>query len=74
MGFFSSFRAEKEEDSRWLKLAFKQKYSCVFCHHSRSGVVFTPEVKMKHVDRCWKSYQAGNKEESPQFEYGVADN
>ena len=28
----------------------------------RSGVVFTPEVGMKHVDRCWKSYPVGNKD------------
>ena len=30
-------------------------------HHVRSGVVFTPEVRMKHVDRRWKSYQQGTR-------------
>ena len=34
----------------------------------RSGVVFTPKVKMKYVDRHWKFYPAGNKGESPEFE------
>ena len=41
-------------------------------HHVRSGVVFTPEVRMKHVDRCWKAYPTGNKGESPEFECGEA--
>ena len=27
----------------------------------RSGVVFTPEVGMKHVDRRWKAYPVGNR-------------
>ena len=27
----------------------------------RSGVVFTPEVGMKHVDRRWKTYPVRNK-------------
>ena len=40
-------------------------------HHFRSGVGFTREVKMKHVDRHWKDYLAGNKEESPEFECGA---
>ena len=30
------------------------------------------EVKMKHVDRHWKAYPAGNKGESPESECGVA--
>ena len=38
----------------------------------RSGVVFTPEVRMKHVNRRWKAYPVGNKGESPEFEYGAA--
>ena len=41
-------------------------------HHFRSGVVFTPEVRMKHVDRRWKAYPAGNKGKSSESEYGVA--
>ena len=41
-------------------------------HHVRSGVVFTPEVRMKHVDRHWKAYPVGNKGESPEFECGAA--
>ena len=40
-------------------------------HHFRSGVVFTPEVRMKHVDRHWKAYPAGNKGKSPESEYGA---
>ena len=78
MGFFSSFRAEKEENSRWLKLAFQTKIQlCVLPkfggnHHSRSGVVFTPEVRMRHVDRHWKAYPAGNKGESSESECGAA--
>ena len=35
------------------------------------GVVFTPEVRMKHVDRHWKAYPTGNKEESPEFKCGA---
>ena len=27
---------------------------------------------MKHVDRCWKYYPAGNKGESPEFECSAA--
>ena len=38
----------------------------------RSGVVFTPEVKIKHVDRHWKYYPVGNKGKSPESEHGVA--
>ena len=38
----------------------------------RSGVVFTPEVRMKNVDKRWKAYPAGNKGESPEFECGEA--
>ena len=63
-----------EENPRWLKLAFQTKIQlCVLPKigenlHFRSGVVFTPEVRMKHVDRCWKAYPAGNKGESPECE------
>ena len=38
----------------------------------RSGVVFTPEVIMKHVDRHWKAYPVGNKGKSPESKHGVA--
>ena len=38
----------------------------------RSGVVLTPEVGMKHVDRCWKAYPEGNKDKSPEYEHGIA--
>ena len=38
----------------------------------RSGVVFTPEVGMKHMDRRWKSYPVGNRGKSPESEHGVA--
>ena len=38
----------------------------------RSGVVFTHEVGMKHVDRHWKAYPIGNKGKSPEFEHGAA--
>ena len=60
-----------------MKLAFRTKIQlCVLPkfdenHHVRSGVVFTPEVRMKHVDRRWKAYLAGNKEKSPESECGV---
>ena len=37
----------------------------------RSGVVFTPEVGMKHVDRRWKAYLVGNKGKSPESEHGA---
>ena len=78
MGFFSSFKAEKEENSRWLKLAIQTKIQlCVLSkfdenNHVRSGVVFTPKVRMKHVDRRWKSYPARNKGESPEFKCSAA--
>ena len=38
----------------------------------RSGVVFTPEVGMKHVDRRWKAYPVGNKGKSPESEHEAA--
>ena len=78
MEFFRSFRAERDENSRWLKLIIQTKIQLIVlpkfdeCHHFRSGVVFTPEVRMKHVDRHWKAYPTGNKEESPELEYGAA--
>ena len=77
MEFFSSFRAEREENSRWLKLTIQTKIQLSVlpkfaeCHHFRSGVVFTPEVRMKHVDRRRKSFPARNKGESPKSEYGA---
>ena len=37
----------------------------------RSGVVFTPEVGMKHVDRRWKSYPVGKKGKSPESKHEV---
>ena len=77
MEFFSSFKVEREQNSRWLKLTIQTKIQLSVlpkfneCHHFRSGVVFTPEVRMKHVDRRWKAYLAWNKEESPEFECEV---
>ena len=71
------YRAEKEENSRWLKLTIQIKTQLSVlpkfdeCHHFRSGVVFTPEVRMKHVDRRWKAYPVGNKGKSPESEYGA---
>ena len=38
----------------------------------RSGVVFTPEVGMTHVNRYWKAYPIGNKGKSPEYEHGAA--
>ena len=37
----------------------------------RSGVVFTPEVGMKHVDRRWKAYPVGNEGKSLESEHGA---
>ena len=86
-GIFQQFRAERKENSRWaerkensrwLKLTIQTKTQLSVlpkfdeCHHFRSSVVFTPEVRMKHVDRCWKSYPVGNKGESPKSKCGVA--
>ena len=68
---------KRKKTPRWLKLAFQTKIQlCVLPkigenHHFRSGVVFTPKVRMKHVDRRWKSYLAGNKGKSPKSEYGA---
>ena len=48
---------KRKKNPRWLKLAFQTRIQwCVFPkigenHHFRSDVVFTPEVRMKHVDR-----------------------
>ena len=78
MEYFSSFRAEREENSRWLKLTIQTKTQLSVlpkldeCHHFRSGVVFTPEFKMKHVDRRQKAYPVRNKGESLEFECGAA--
>ena len=38
----------------------------------RSGVDFTSEVGMKHVDRRWKAYLVGNKGKSPGSEHEAA--
>ena len=68
---------KKKKNPRWLKLAFQTKIQwCVLPkigenHHFRSGVVFTPENRTKHVDRRWKAYPAGNKGESLEFECGA---
>ena len=78
-GIFQQFRAERKENSRWLKLTIQTKtQSSIFpkfdeCHHFRSGVFFTPEVRMKHVDRRWKDYLAGNKGKSPESKCGAAE-
>ena len=70
---------KRKKNSRWLKLAIQTKIQlCVLPkfdenHHVRSGVVFTLEVKMKHVDRHWKAYPAGKKGESLEFECDVAN-
>ena len=62
---------------RWLKLATKMQL-CVKCKDLvktlilRSGVVFTPEIGMKHVDRRWKAYPVGNKDKWPESEHGAA--
>ena len=54
---------------RWLKLAFQTKMQmCVKCKGLlkvfilRSGVVFTSEVGMTHVNRRWKAYPARNED------------
>ena len=77
-GIFQQFMDERKENSRWLKLTIQTKTQLsVFpkfdeCHHFRSGMVFTPEVRMKHVDRNWKAYPVGNNGKSPESEYGAA--
>ena len=38
----------------------------------RSGVIFTPEVGMTHVNRRWKAYPARNEDKSPESEHEVA--
>ena len=86
MGFSSKFRLDFSVVFNgvysWLKLTPSPKCSGVIkikkCKDLvkslilRSGVVFTPEVGMKHVDRRWKAYPARNKGKSPEFEHGVA--
>ena len=50
------------------------EYSCVKVQkfgencHFRSGVIFTPEVRMEHVDRHWKAYPTENSGESLESE------
>ena len=74
LGFSAVSGMKRKKNSRWLKLEIQTKIQLWVLpkfdenHHVRSGVVFTPEVKMKHVDRHWKAYLAGNKGESPEFE------
>ena len=73
MDFSAVLGLKRKKNSRWLKLAIQTKIQlCVLPkfyenHHDRSGVVFTPKVRMRHVDRRWKAYPAGNKGESPEF-------
>ena len=61
-----------------MKLSFQTKIQlCVFPkfddnHNFRSGVVFTPEVGMNHVDRHWKAYPVGNKGKSLESEHEAA--
>ena len=38
----------------------------------RSGVVFTPEVGMEHVNKHWEAYPIGNEGNSPESEHGAA--
>ena len=38
----------------------------------RSGMVFTREVGMEHVDRHWKAYPVGNKDKTPESKHEVA--
>ena len=77
-GIFQQFRVERKENSRWLKLTIQTNTQLSVlpkfdeCHHFRSGLVFTLEVRMKHVDRRWKSYPVENKGKSPEFECGAA--
>ena len=68
---------KRKKNPRWLKLAFQTKIQLRVLpkigenHHFRSGVVFTPEVSMKHVDRNLKAYPAWNQGESLEFECGT---
>ena len=62
----------------WLKLAFETGIKlCVKVQkfgenrHFRSSVIFTPEVRMEHVDRHRKVYPARNKGDSLESEYGA---
>ena len=67
----------KRKNPRWLKLAFQTKIQLYVLpkfgeiRHFRRGVVFTPEVRMEHVDKRWKAYPRRNKGESLEFEWGV---
>ena len=78
MDFSAVLGLKRKKNFRGLKLAIQTKIQlCVLPkfdenHHVRSGVVFTPEVRMKHVDRHWKYYPAGNKGEYSEFECGVS--
>ena len=67
-GFFSSFRRK----SQGSEVDISDQNTFGTKHHFLSGVVFTPEVRMKHVDRHWEAYPTGNKGKSPESESGVA--
>ena len=84
MGFSSRFRLFSSGifsclsvDLQVAEVGSQSKCSCVFCLKPvkifilRSGVVFTPEVGMKHVDRRWKAYPVGNKVKLPESEHGA---
>ena len=77
MDFSAVLGLKRKKNSRWLKLAIQTKIQlCVLPkfdenNHVRSGVVFTPEVRMKHVDMHWKAYPERNKGESLEFECGI---
>ena len=65
---FSGLKMKK--NSRWLKLAFQTRIQlCVKAHkfrenrHFRSGVIFTPEVRMEHGDRRRKACPTRKKRE-----------
>ena len=70
---------KRKKNYGWLKLTFQTRIQlCAKVHkfgenhHFISGVIFTPEVRMEHVDRHWKAYLVGNKGDSPEFECGAA--
>ena len=72
-GFFSSLSVDLQvaEVSTQSKMQL-----CIRCKDLvkififRSGVVFTPEVGMKHMDRRWKAYPVGNRGKPPESKHG----
>ena len=82
MGFSAIF----QRDFQWFSVDFQvaedgtqsKMQLCVKCKDLvkvlilRSGVVFTFEVGMEHVDRRWKAYLVGNRGKSPKSEHGAA--